>query len=77
MFETFGSVLTGLNFSLEVFGPFLKTDVKTDVTIELLKLSCKKYANMYAFFLIIFVGISFSWLALLASSLLLFLRTCF
>ena len=54
-FEAFGSILTGLKESLEVFELLLKTGVisaslsaagKTDVTIMLIKLSRINYSNM-------------------------------
>ena len=59
IFETFGSILSSLKFSLKVFKSFLKTGVisaslnptaKTDVTTKLLELSSIKYANMSPMF---------------------------
>lgn len=66
--------------SLKDFEPFLKTGVisasltaagKTNVTMSL-KLSHIKHANMSAFFQLIFVEVSFSWLALLTKIINLF-----
>ena len=54
-FEPFGSILTGLKFSLEVFEPFFmngcyisetKRIWKTDLVMMLLKLSRIKYAKL-------------------------------
>ena len=55
----------------------LGTVGKTDATVMLLKLLCVKYTNMSVSFHMwhIFVGILLSWLALLASSLLISLKT--
>ena len=67
--DIFGSMLTGLQLSLEFLSPFLNTSVmlaffnmdgKLDFPIESLKLETKALANISTFPLRIFVGISVS-----------------
>ena len=75
--DIFGSMLTGLQLSLEFLSPFLNTGVmvaffnmdgKLDFSIESLKFETKTLADISAFSLPIFVGISVSQQALEVSN---------
>ena len=81
--DIFGSMLTGLQLSLEFPSPFLNTGVmiaffnmdgKLDFSIESFKFEIRTLANIFAFYLTIFVGISVSWQALEVSDFKMSLR---